>query len=168
MAYLDTDVILAYCIDGDPQHSKAVNILEKLRQNTNRFYVSPLTLVELYSVLSRNIQSYKLPPGIEELTNHRSKLRTTITYFLQLLSINIPSDEAKLTDLDGLKLFHKFLEAIDLATKLKLKTLDLLHIAYASQLAKKKLIQFFITFDSKILENKEAILKNTGIEVIDG
>jgi len=64
MAYLDTDVILAYCIGGDPQHSKAVNILEKLRQNTNRFYVSPLTLVELYSVLSRNIQSYKLPPGI--------------------------------------------------------------------------------------------------------
>jgi predicted nucleic acid-binding protein len=161
-------VILAYCIDCDPQHNKAVNIIEKLRQNTNRFYVSPFTLVELYSVLLRNIQSYKLPPGIEELTNHRSKLRTTITYFLQLLSINIPSDEAKLTDLDGLKLFRKFLEAIDLATKLKLKTLDLLHIAYASQLAKKKLIQFFITFDSKILENKEDILKNTGIEVING
>lgn len=152
-------MILAYCIDCDPQHNKTVNIIEKLRQNTNKFYVSPFTLAELHSVLLRNIQSYKLPSGIEELTNHRSKLRATITYLLQLLSINIPSDGAKLTDLDGLKLFHKFLEAIDLATKLKLKTLDLLHIAYASQLAKKKLIQFFITFDSKILENKEAILK---------
>jgi predicted nucleic acid-binding protein len=158
---LDTDVILAYCIDGDPRHSKAVNIVEKLRQNTNKFYASPLTL-ELYSTLSRNIQSYNLPPAIEELTNHRSKLPGNNYIFPPPLSINIPSDEAKLADLDGLKLFHKFLETIDLATKLKLKTLDLLHIAYASQLVKKKLTRFSITFDSKILDNKEAILKIQG------
>ena len=168
MSYLDTCVIIAYCIDGDPQHSKAVNVIEKLRQNVNGFYASTLTLVELYSVLSRNIQVYKLPPGIEELTNRRSKLRVTVTYFLQLLSINISSDEAKLTDLDSLKLFYIFPEAMDLATKLELKTLDLLHMAYASQLAKKKLIRFFVTFDSEILDNKEVILKNIGIEVING
>jgi hypothetical protein len=65
-----------------------------------------------------------------------------------------------------LKLFHKFSEAINLASELKLKTLDLPHIAYANQLMKKGLIKFFVTFDSEILNNKEIILKNIGIEII--
>jgi predicted nucleic acid-binding protein len=167
MSYLDTCVIIAYCIDGDPQHDKAVNIVEKLKKNGNKLYASTLTLVELYSVVSRNIQKYKLPPGIEELTNHRSKLRATIAYFLQLLSLHILPDEAKLIDLDHLKLFHKFSDAIDLAAKLKLRTLDLLHLAYACQLATEKLIKFLATFDLEILKNKEAILEDIGIEVID-
>jgi predicted nucleic acid-binding protein len=145
-----------------------VNIIERLKKinGIDRFYASTLTLVELYSVVSRNIQSYKLPPGIEEIANHRIKLRLTIAFFLQLLSIHIFPDEAKLTDLDHLKLFHKFSEAINLASELKLKTLDLLHIAYANQLMKKGLIKFFVTFDSEILNNKEIILKNIGIEII--
>jgi predicted nucleic acid-binding protein len=167
MSYLDTSVIIAYCIGGDPQHSKAVNIIEKVRQKVDKFYASTLTLVELYSVISRNIQKYKLPPGIEEITNYRIKLRVTITYFLKLLSLYIFSDEAKIIDLDRLKLFYKFFDAISLATELKLKTLDLLHLAYARQLAKKKLIKFFVTFDSEIIKNKEVILKNIEIEVVN-
>jgi predicted nucleic acid-binding protein len=167
MSYLDTCVIIAYCIDGDPQHSKAVNTMKKLGLKADKFYASTLTLVELYSVVSRNIQKYKLPPGIEELTNYRSKLQATITYFIQLLSLHILSDEAKLIDLGHLKLFCKFFDTIDLAIKLKLKTLDLLHLAYARQLAAKNLIRLFVTFDSQILKNKDAILKDIGIEVTD-
>jgi predicted nucleic acid-binding protein len=160
MSYLDTSVIIAYCIDNDPHHGKAVSMIKRLKQadKMDRFYASTLTLVELYSVVSRNIESYKLPPGIEDITNHKIKLHITISYFLRLLSIYIFSDEAKLTDLDSLKLFYKFL-AINLANELKLKTLDLLHIAYASQLVKKGIIRFFATFDSEILDKKEAILK---------
>jgi hypothetical protein len=60
--------------------------------------------------------------------NHKNKLQATITYFIQLLSLHILSDEAKLVDLGNLKLFYEFFDAIDLATKLKLKTLDLLHL----------------------------------------
>ncbi len=69
-------------------------------------------------------------------------------------------------DFDQLKLFHKFLDAIDLADNLKLRTLNLLHIVYADQLAEKKLIKYFVTFDSDFLDKKEAILENTGVEVI--
>jgi|YelNatPaOPRAMG01_1025707.scaffolds.fasta_scaffold69895_2 predicted nucleic acid-binding protein len=63
MSYLDTCVIISYCIDGDPNHSKAVNIIEKLRKidEIDRFYASTFTLVELYSAVSRNIQNYRLP-----------------------------------------------------------------------------------------------------------
>jgi predicted nucleic acid-binding protein len=164
MSYLDTSVIIAYCVEGDPHHNKAVNIVEKLSQN--KFYGSPITLVELYSVISRNIQKYELPPGIEEITNYKIKLLITVKYFLQLIPLHLTSDEAKLGDFDQLKLFHKFLDAIDLADKLKLRTLDLLHIVYAGQLARKGLIKYFITFDSDLLDKKEAILENAGVEVI--
>jgi predicted nucleic acid-binding protein len=168
MSYLDTCVIISYCIDGDPNHSKAINIIERLKKinGVDKFYASAFTIVELYSAVSRNIQSYRLPPGIQEITSHKIKLRLTIAYFLQLLSIYIFSDEAKLADLDHLKLFYKFSEAINLAAELKLKASDLLHVAYASQLMKKGLIRFLVTFDHEILNNKEAILKNIGIEVI--
>jgi len=60
--------IVAYCVEGDPHRNKAVNIVEKLRQD--KFYGSPITLVELYSVISRNIQRYRLPPDIEEITKN--------------------------------------------------------------------------------------------------
>jgi predicted nucleic acid-binding protein len=164
MSYLDTSVIIAYCVEGDPHHNKAVNIVEKLRQD--KFYGSPITLIELYSVISRNIQRYRLPPDIEEITNHKIKLLITVQYFLHLIPLHLISDEAKLRDFDQLKLFHKFLDAIDLADRLKLRTLDLLHIVYADQLAEKKLIKYFVTFDSDFLDKKEVILENTGVEVI--
>jgi predicted nucleic acid-binding protein len=164
MSYLDTSVIIAYCVEGDPHHNKAENIVEKLRQN--KFYGSPITLVELYSVISRNIQRYKLPPDIEEIANHKIKLLVTVKYFLQLIPIHLTSDEAKLRDFEQLKLFHKFFDAIELADKLKLRTLDLLHIVYAAQLAKKELIKYFVTFDYDFFDKKEAILENTKVEVI--
>jgi len=165
MAYLDTSVIVAYCFEGDPHHSKAVKIVEKLKE-TNKFFASTLTQVELYSWLSRNIQKYKLPPGIEEILDYENKLRLTVTYCLQILPISIFSDEAKLTSIGNLKLFHKFFEAINLAAKLKLRTLDLLHITYATQLAKGGYVEFFITFDSDILNRKETIQESTGIKII--
>jgi len=165
MSYLDTSVIIAYCIERDPQHNKAVKIIEKLKE-TSKFYASTLTLVELYSWLSRNIQKYKLPPGIEEILDYESKLRLTIPYCLQILSTAIFSDETKLTSIGNLKLFYKFSEAINLAAKLKLKTLDLLHITYASQLAEEGYVNFFVTFDSDILDKKETIQESTGIKII--
>jgi predicted nucleic acid-binding protein len=126
-----------------------------------------LTLVELYSALSRNIQKYKLPPGIEEIANDRIKLRRTVAYLLQLLSVNIFLDDSELLSLDGLRLFSKFSEAISLSIELKLKTLDLIHIAYASKLARQKSIRFFITLDSEIISKKDIILKVTGIKIMN-
>jgi len=169
MSYLDTCVIISYCFDGDPNHDKAVNIVERLKRinGMDRFYASTLTLVELYSALSRNVQKHRLPPGLQEVADYKIKLRSAVAYCLRLLSIHVPSDEARLADLDRLRLFCRFLEAINLAPKLKLKALDLLHIAYASQLMKEGLVKSFVTLDCEILNNKETILKEVGVRVID-
>jgi predicted nucleic acid-binding protein len=169
MFYLDTCVIIAYGLKEDPNHEKAVNVIEKMKKinGMSKICTSTLTLVELYSALSRNIQKYKLPPGIEEIVNDRIKLRATVAYLLLLLSVHIFPDDSELSSLDGLRLFSKFSGAISLSIELKLKTLDLLHIAYASELAKQKSIRFFITLDSEIISKKDIILKVTGIEIMN-
>jgi hypothetical protein len=41
-----------------------------------------------------------LPPGIEEITNHKIKLLIKVKYFLQLIPLNLISDEAKLRNFD--------------------------------------------------------------------
>jgi predicted nucleic acid-binding protein len=103
---------------------------------------------------------------MEEITNHKSKLLIKINYFLQLIPIHLISAEAKLRNFNQLKLFHKFFDAVELADKLKLRTLDLLHIIYAGQLAKKRFIKYFVTLDSDFLAKIRVILENIGVEVI--
>jgi len=53
--------------------------------------------------------------------------------------------------------------SILLAEKLKLRALDLLHIAYASILEEKKRI--FVTEDNEILSKRNIIRKLTGLEI---
>jgi len=165
MAYLDTNVIIAYGFDGDPNHEKAVSIIEGGR-SVGEFYGSTFTLVELFCALYRNIQKYRLPPGIEQIVDERSKVRVTVSYLLYNLNIHMFSDESRLMDLDNLKSFHVFYEAIHLAQKIKLRTLDMLHLAYANQLAKKNIIDYFITLDSAIVEKKGEIEESIGVKVV--
>ena len=50
------------------------------------FYVSPLTLVELYSVLYRNLLNgkFRLPPGVDRLPL-TARVKATAHYLLRLL-----------------------------------------------------------------------------------
>jgi hypothetical protein len=43
-----------------------------------RFYCSSLTLVELYSYISRNIDRFKLPPELRDLVGGDEELRVRV------------------------------------------------------------------------------------------
>ncbi len=101
MIYLDTNVIIAYIDERDPNHGKAVELLESLEEDRA---TSRLTLVELASVYSR--------AGLNES--------------LALAIYSIEYSRAKIIDIDLNKLL---IEAFKLAESLKLRTLDLLHIS---------------------------------------
>lgn len=101
MIYLDTNVIIAYIDERDPNHGKAVELLESLKEDRA---TSRLTLVELASVYSR--------AGLNEP--------------LALAIYSIEYCGAKIIDIDLNKLL---IEAFKLAESLKLRTLDLLHIS---------------------------------------
>ena len=87
--------------------------------------VSLLTLVELYAYISRRIGALKLPPHYARLGQ---KEKATATHVLKHAGAQ-PADN---TPADHLQ------KATQLAHALRLKTLDLLHIAYALHLAERR------------------------------
>ncbi len=107
--------------------------------------VSLLTLVELYAYISRRIGALKPPPHYARLSQ-KEKVAAVATHVLKHAGAQ-PADN---TPADLLQ------KAIQLAHALRLKTLDLLHVAYALNLTEKGLIHTFATLDKEIAERRDA------------
>ena len=133
MIYLDTNIIISFIDELDIDHKRAISLLSKL---SNKLIVSRLTLIELASVYAR------------------ARLENPVS--LALYSIKkVGGEELSFY-------FNKvFGRALKIAPTLKLRTLDLLHIAISLEVGAK----YFATFDNSII-NKKDLLKEIGIEVI--
>ena len=133
MIYIDTNVVISYVDQLDQNHGKARRLLDTL--NGDRV-VSELTKVELASVFSR--------AGFEDP--------------LALSLYSIRKVDARIVNVD----FNRVLvKAAEMSHRLKLRTLDLLHITLASLIGAQKLV----TFDKDIL-SKSNLISKFGIEVI--
>jgi len=100
MIYIDTNVIIAFIDELDPNHAKAEGLLRALKGNR---VASKLTLAELSSVYSR----------------------ASLNEPLALAIYSIKRIKAEVADVD----FNEILtHALKLAPSLKLRTLDLLHV----------------------------------------
>ena len=133
-----------------------------IRSKRKQTYVSPLTMVELFSAISRKIQQLKLPPHITQL-DEKARIHIIVKQILKLLNPVVISDEPRLSNINGFRGFHVFAKAVDLAHQLKLRTLDLLHIAYALDLASKGLADSIVTLDREIQE-REPMLQKLGLK----
>jgi len=101
--------------------------METLRRRGEERRVSLLTLVELYAYISRRIGVLKLPPHYARLSKEE-KVAAVATHVLKHAGAQ-PVDN---TPADPLQ------KAMQLAHALRLKTLDLLHIACALHLAERR------------------------------
>ena len=101
MIYLDTCIIVSAVDELDPNHAKALKLLEEL-SNENRV-VSKLTLVELASVFTRANLDKPIALAIYAIKKVNAKIISTD--FNEVLS-----------------------QALRYAHELRLKTLDLLHV----------------------------------------
>jgi len=146
VAYLDTNVLLSHYFVEDPNHPYATQLVETLRRRGEERRVSLLTLVELYAYISRRIGALKLPPHYARLSQEE-KVAAVVIHVLKHAGAQ-PVDN---TPADHLQ------KAMQLAHALRLKTLDLLHIAYALHLAEKGLIHTFATLNKEIAERRDAI-----------
>jgi Predicted nucleic acid-binding protein, contains PIN domain len=146
VAYLDTNVLLSHYFAEDPNHPYAAQLVENLRRRGEEMLVSLLTLVELYAYVSRRIGALKLPPHYARL-GQKEKVAAVVIHVLKHAGAQ-PVDN---TPADLLQ------KAMQLAHALKLKTLDLLHIAYALHLAEKGLIHTFATLDKEIAERRDVV-----------
>ncbi len=135
MEYIDTNILISYIDKNDAKHNMAEDLLNKY---TNKV-ISELNIIEMRIVLSRsNIKEEEIDALIDYLI---------IKNNIQIKSIDINKSIVK---------------GNEMVNNLKLKTLDLLHIANAILLNADK----FITFDKDFV-NKKKPIKNYNLEVIN-
>ena len=156
--YLDTSVIIARYKPMDPLHDAS----ERLFTNKAlEFLISPITLFELYSVISRLGPNLVLPQEVKGVS-----LDTLVRFIIEDCNIRLISEVFFIPinlNQQKVNLPLEYLISITLAEKLKLRALDLLHIAYVAMLREK--VKIFVTGDEEILGKKTTIKKVVRIEV---
>jgi len=157
VVYVDTSVIIAAVDRGDIRNRDAEKFLLREKEKV----VSPFALAEIFSVVSRNFGKLEVDVDEDDLPAVIARLCMK-KYGLKLIS----SFDKELTIFGELPAEFKLV--FILASKLKLRTLDLLHVSYAWNL---KLnghgIDEFATFDGEILDNAREIKKLIGIHVFE-
>jgi predicted nucleic acid-binding protein len=165
MAYVDTNVIISFYFDDERNHEIARKIVDRLRGRNTILYASPLTTVELFSAISRKLPNLRLPPHVEIIVKELKPGEETIVHILvrnMLESLNITVvDDDPIVDLfdNRVRMFYVFRKAIENSVSLKLRTLNLIHVSYALQLASKGLLDTFVTLDKEIIDKRDFIIK---------
>jgi predicted nucleic acid-binding protein len=165
MAYVDTNVILARYFPDDKLHDKATSFIE---HNAQRKFASPVSIVELAAAVSRHQRDIRAP---KELLHEpqRRRIRAVVEFIIRDCNIIIAAVPASVrmkfagTTLSVPLEYHN---SMRLAHALELKTLDLIHLAYADSLRRwGHEIEAFVTGDSDILKNAEKIQEQLPFEV---
>jgi predicted nucleic acid-binding protein len=166
MFYLDTNVILSYNYETEKLHWQAVNLIEKIEGS--KFYASPFSILELYCTVSRTIGKYKLPfPRFRKL-KEELKVKMVIEHAIRSLNLTVCSDDTANKEIEWLsvKVFSRYFDAIRLAPKVKLRTGDLLHVAYACQLKTEGKIEYIVSLDDDLQKKEGSIERETGIKLL--
>lgn len=165
MAYVDTNVILANYFPEDKLHSRASAFFELSRK---RKIVSPVSTVELFAVVSRLETEIQAPKEILEEPPRR-RVRALVEFLIRdckLFLASVPAQAKIKIAGTVLSVPVEYESCIRLAHALKLKTLDLIHLAYADNLRKwGHDVGVFVTFDGDILRSSANIQQQLGIEV---
>ncbi len=168
--YLDTNVLIAYFKPNDPYYLDSRKILTYDEIDK---IVSFLTLTEFSSVISRLEKGgqIKFAPEIGKIISKMPlKQRAIILLKYIVKKFNLKVLGAK--ELISLRVNGEvvsfpleFLKAISLSYELGLKTLDNLHIAIVALENKLARIDYFITGDRDIIDNRKTILKLVGCPI---
>ena len=133
MKYIDTNVIISFLNQRDVNHARAMEALK----NSGEMVTSPVTVLELKSVLSRTTDL-----GVDEIE--------AFADYLPEIDIKVPE-----VDMDRV-----ISNAIEIAIKIRMKTLDLLHLSASMMLKADE----FITFDREFSEREKEIA-NIGLRI---
>jgi len=134
MIYIDTNVIISYVDEKDPNHDKVMTISMQLDKER---IVSQLTLLELASIYARAELEKPIP----------------------LAMYSIKRFGASIVEADLNIIVRESLRHVPM---LRLKTLDLLHVATAKVIGANSMV----TLDKDIAKKSDVIKDTIGIKVI--
>ena len=171
-AYLDTNVIIARYMPSDPNFRQVEKFF---RSSPDTRYISEVSILELYCVFSRLIRASALSTlrdqdDFGKLTVDE-KVRVAVEHALRTCKLKVIPSERTFDRLPAskqmLEIPHELFEAIRCSPEFGVKTLDALHLAYASAI--KELVQdleTFATLDKDISARSENIRNKIGINVV--
>ncbi len=161
MSYIDTSTIIATFDPKDPRRLEAIKALE----NEPVKIVSELVLAELASVLSRREDLLRQVMHDLKLSREEAII-AILVYILKRFDIKYKTVN-KVARYPFLgKIYGPIAEAVELSTHVKLRTLDLLHIAYIKLLINEgENIRKFITLDKEFEKAKEYLDKRINIKL---
>jgi len=117
-------------------------------------------------VLSRIQDLFRPSPELERSSRDKL-LEILVKFMISYTDLKIIPDKPETNKLNKLEIFHMYSRVIELARVLKLRTLDLLHLAYAIKFHEEGLINIFATLDKDILSKKDIIEKKLRVEIVD-
>ncbi len=161
MSYVETSIIIAALDKRDPRCKDALSILESEEYKV----VSELTLVELTSVLSR--REDLIARLSKQLTlNRKLAILALLLYVLKRFKLKFVSLGSPLKATSIGRIYAPFSKALEIVPDLKLRTLDLLHIAYLETL--KELgepLHKLLTADTDFVRAEEYLRKSVGVKL---
>jgi len=171
--YLDTNVIITRYLPTD-QNFPAVNTFFKKSHRAR--YASEISVLELYCVFSRLIKGGAVSVAeygeeFESLSVHE-KVRVSVDHAIQSwrLRVTVPMVSFTKLPIPGkvIEVDHRLFEAIRVSSRLGLRALDTLHIAFASTIREIATdLDSFITLDGEILSKKEDIENEFDLQVVN-
>ena len=163
-AYIDTSAILATYIPNDPHSASCRKFFEETEIEK---LASSLSMLELSCIFSRLLEAneVEVPPQIEALLKELSNEENVQA----LVEYAITNCKLRIVDVDPIpmtvsligspiKISHIYLKALELASKLRLKTLNTLHLAHILCLKDEGMqIEYLVTDDKEILARGDRI-----------
>lgn len=161
MSYVDTSVIVASLDKLNSRQRVAQEVLER----GERKIVSELVLAELASILSRR-EEMLLELSRKLKVKEELIVPIVILYILRKFKLSYRRvDGYRRIFMIG-NLYPPFATAMDISSKVKLKILDLLHLAYIKTLMEQgEEINELITVDYDFEREREAIKRELNIDV---
>lgn len=136
MNYIDTNVIISFLNSRDVNHPRAMKILD----HDGKMVTSPVAVLELKSVLSRTTNL-----ALDEIE--------AFADYLPEIDIEVP----------GVDMNKVISNAGEIAVRIRMKTLDLLHLSASIFLEADN----FVTFDHEFAEKKNEIA-SLGLRIKSG
>ncbi len=161
MLYIDTSAIIAALDPSDHRREKALKILNSKEYKI----ISELGLVELANVLSRRREI--LIDLINRLGFKEEIVITTLLYYI-MKRFNLKYEAIKTYQV--ISIFNNISKitkiSLELLPRFKLKTLDLLHIAYIKALKNEGIpINTLATVDKDFAKVEDLLEKEVGVKV---
>ena len=161
MSYVDTSIIIAALDKLDSRQKLAQRFLEKGENKK----VSELVLAELASILSRK-ESMLLEISRKIKVREELIIPVAILYIMRRFKLSYRKVNGYKRNFIIGNMYSPLVTAVDISFKFKIKTLDLLHLAYIKTLIEQgEEINELITIDDDFEKEREAIKQELNVKV---